>query len=248
MDLHLETYLWQKFETTKMKNFPKILIIDDDRTLAPLLAEYLEGRGLSVAVAHSGDEGLRVFAADTFDLCILDVKMPLKDGFAVAAEIRALAPTIPFIFLSGQQQKEDRIKGLLLGAEDYVTKPFSMEEVYLRVGIVLRRNTAASSPTVTTFSVGKFHFDATSRELVFGGDAPIKLSSIETRLLEMFCQSASGVVERDTALRRIWDDDHQLHSRSLNVYVSKLRQYLKQDPDLEILNIHGEGYRLVAKK
>lgn len=225
-----------------------ILLVDDDRALAPLLAEYMEGKGHRVSLAQSGDEGLAFFQKQAFDLCILDVKMPLKDGFTLASEIRQISPEVPFIFLSGQNQKEDRIRGLTLGAEDYVTKPFSMEEVCLRVGIVLRRaGPASKNKAETRHQIGKYLFDPTSRELVFENAPPEKLSATESKLLELFCLSENGVVERDTALRRVWGDDERFYSRSLNVYVSKLRQYLKDDGRIEILNIHGEGYRLVVK-
>ncbi len=224
-----------------------ILIVDDDRVLAPMLAEYLESRGLRVSLAQSGDAGLAAFQSQIFDLCILDVKMPIKDGFTLAAEIRQINPLIPFIFLSGQNQKEDRIRGLMLGADDYVTKPFSMEEVFLRVEIVLRRAKTSEKveKTVVRHEIGKYQFDPISRTLLFENEIAEKLSGIETKLLELFCQSENGIVERETALRRVWGDDEMFHSRSLNVYVSKLRGYLKNDPRIEFLNIHGEGYRLV---
>lgn len=228
----------------------EILLVDDDRTLAPLLAEFLETRGATVALAQSGDEGLALFRSRRFDLCILDVKMPMKDGFTLAAEIRQIDPRVPFIFLSGENQKESRIRGLQLGADDYVTKPFSMEEVWLRVGIVLRRGAAATAEKPSArFFIGKFEFDSVARTLTFENSKnSTRLSATESRLLELFCQSADGVVERETALRRVWYDEDMFHSRSLNVYVSKLRQYLRDDPRIEILNIHGEGYRLLVKK
>ncbi len=227
----------------------KILLVDDDRALAPLLAEYLEGKNFRVTLAQTGDDGLAAFKKQPFDLCLLDVKMPFKDGFSLAADLRAIDPQIPFIFLTGQNQKEDRIRGLTLGADDYVTKPFSIEEVYLRVEAVLRRTgrQQAERAGEEPRQIGRYRFDPVSRELFFDGKNAARLSAIEAKLLDLFCLSPTGVVERDTALNRVWGDDFNAHSRSLNVYVSKLRQFLKDDPAIEILNIHGEGYRLVVR-
>lgn len=232
-----------------MNDNPQLLFVDDDRAFSPLVCEYLAEKGLKTTLCHSGEEGVNTFKNARFDLCILDVRMPFKDGFTVAKEIRDLEPDIPFIFLTGETEKEQRIKGFHLGADDYVTKPFSMEELFLRIQVVLRRsNTRESSKAETVeYHIGQYFFNVGARELVYAGNTT-KLSSIETKLLKFFCDANQGIIERDAALRRVWGDDDMMRGRSLNVYVSKLRQFLKDDPGIEILNIHGEGYQLVVRQ
>lgn len=231
-----------------MNDNPHLLFVDDDRAFSPLVCEFLAAKGLKTTLCHSGVEGVETFQKDQFDLCILDVKMPFKDGFAVAKEIRGLNPDVPFIFLTGEATKENRIKGFHLGADDYVTKPFSMEELYLRIQVVLRRtgNKTGAQTQPAEYQIGRYAFSPAARELNLGGQTT-KLSAIEAKLLQYFCDANQGVIDRDTALRRVWGDDDRLRSRSLNVYVSKLRQYLKDDPGIEILNIHGEGYQMVVR-
>lgn len=231
-----------------MHEIPNLLFVDDDRAFSPLVCEYLSEKGFRTTLCHSGEAGLSTFKNSRFDLCLLDVKMPFKDGFALAEEIRRIDPEMPVIFLTGETEKEKRIKGLSLGADDYVTKPFSMEELRLRILAVLRRTGMRSfqKPEQTAYPLGRYLFKASARELVLG-DAIIKMSAIETKLLQYFCEADHGIINRNTALFRVWGDDEQLRGRSLNVYVSKLRHYLKDDPAIEILNIHGEGYQIVVK-
>lgn len=224
-----------------------ILFVDDDRALSPLTQEYLEAKGYAVVLRYSGDEGLAAFRSGKFDCCLLDVRMPLKDGFMLAAEIRQLDPLIPILFLTGATQKEERIRGLALGADDYITKPFSMEELFLRVRNILKRSTTArQAAEKAVHEIGIFRFEVAAREL-HGGPEILKLTAIEARLLQLFCESTGGLIRRDIALKKIWDDDDLLKGRSLNVYVSKLRTWLAADPRIEILNIHGEGYQLVVR-
>ena len=231
-----------------MKKKARILFVDDERQFSAMTQEYLEAKGLQVVLKHSGDEGLLAFKNDHFDLCILDVKMPMKDGFTLAEEIRGLNELIPFVFLTGQTEKEDRIRGLSLGADDYVTKPFSTEELFLRVNNILKRVLfeREARKEIEKFEIGKFKFDATLRE-VLSDEKVIRLTAIESKLLQMFCENQNGVVERDMALKRIWGDDEFLRGRSLNVYVSKLRNLLKEDTRIEFLNVHGVGYKMVVK-
>ena len=227
-----------------------ILIVDDDRTLTPLVQEYLTAKGMSVAMCHNGDEGLKAFRAGKFDLCVLDVKMPMKDGFTLAREIGEWAPHIPFIFLSSQSEKDSRIRGLTLGADDYILKPFSMEELYLRITAILRRVGPQQHPgkeEVRIYRVGKYKFNPMTRELSIRENVQ-KMTDTEARLLEFFLKNEGMMIDRKLALKQIWGDDDFLRGRSLNVYVSKLRQFLKNDPAIEILNRHGEGYRLVVKE
>ena len=225
---------------------PQILFVDDERQFSSMTVEYLEAKGFEVTLKHNAMDGMAAFKNKAFQLCIFDVKMPIKDGFTLAEEVRALDDNIPIIFLTGQTQKENRIKGLTIGADDYITKPFSMEELYLRIKAILKRVTVQAKKITDQFMVGKYRFDSTSRELELGGQIQ-NLSAIEAQLLQLFCENLNGLVQRDLALRRIWQDDDYLKGRSLNVYVSKLRTFLKDDPSIQILNVHGEGYRMVVK-
>ncbi|MBL7828982.1 MAG: response regulator transcription factor [Saprospiraceae bacterium] len=225
-----------------------LLLVDDDIMLSPLTREYLEAKGYSVTLRHSGDEGLAAFKLGQFDACILDVKMPLKDGFALAEDIRQIDPLMPILFLTGAVQKEERIRGLSIGADDYITKPFSMEELYLRVRNTLSRSQAQQKKSESAvFEVGKYRYHAGTREL-HGGTEVVKLTAIEAKLLQLFCESENGIIRRDIALQRIWGDEDMLKGRSLNVYVSKLRTFLSEDQAIEILNVHGEGYQMVVRR
>ncbi len=231
-----------------MTNQPHILFVDDERQFSGMTKEYLEAKGFKVTLKHSADDGLASFKSKAFNLCIFDVKMPIKDGFSLAEEVTKLDENIPIVFLTGQTQREDRIKGLTLGADDYITKPFSMEELYLRVKAILKRVTIQEKKSPSHFhNLGKFTFDSIARELK-SGDQITKLSAIESKLLGLFCEQKNGLLQRDFALNRIWNDEDYLKGRSLNVYVSKLRSFLKDDENIEILNVHGEGYRMIVKE
>ena len=227
----------------------KILLVDDERQFSALTQEYLEAKGYVVTLRHSGDEGLAAFKAGHFDCCVLDVRMPLKDGFSLARDIREIEPDVPLVFLTGAVQKEERIQGLMIGADDYITKPFSLEELYLRIQNITKRagNQRKAQTSQPNFVIGQYQFDAHARTLE-SQSTTIKLTAIEAKLLQLFLESDYGAIRRDTALKRIWGDDDQLKGRSLNVYVSKLRQYLSADPDIEILNVHGEGYQMVVAR
>ncbi|MCB0651782.1 MAG: response regulator transcription factor [Saprospiraceae bacterium] len=230
-----------------MKITPHILLVDDDFNFSEITREYLDAKGCKTVLKHNADSGLLAFKHEHFDLCVLDVKMPMKNGFELAEEIRALDGLVPIIFLTGQTHKEDRIKGLKLGADDYVTKPFSMEELYLRIRNILKRTQFHSEgkQEMERYQIGQFSFDATSRQLFFLEET-IRLTAIEASLLKMFCDNENGLLERNLALKRIWGDDDLVRGRSLNVYVSKLRSFLKRDKTIEILNVHGIGYKMVV--
>jgi DNA-binding response OmpR family regulator len=229
-----------------MNTSPRILLIDDEPELTGMTKEYLEARGFTVIMLHNAVAGLDAFRNGTFDVCVLDVKMPFKDGFSLAEDIRLLNKNIPFIFLTGQADKEDRIKGLMLGADDYVTKPFSMQELYLRLKVVLKRIGAGPGERKTDYKFGQCSFDSAGRLLTIGHEI-IRLSEMENQLLLLFCTQPEGLVSRDLALREIWQDTIQAKSRSLNVYISKLRNHFARDGGVEIINIHGTGYRLVIR-
>jgi len=224
-----------------------LLHIDDEVDYSELTKEYLEMRGFSVTLKHDAEAGLVAFKSFPIDLCIVDIKMPKKDGFTLASEIRSINEFTPIIFLTGQSTKEDKIKGLKMGADDYLTKPFSMEELYLRIHAILKRvkvQEKAKSPE--TFKLGKALFHSELRELAIAGKQ-IKLTSIESKLLKLLCEHENQVLTRDVALKNIWGDDEQFRGYSLNVYVSKIRKILRDEDAIEIMNLHGEGYKLVMK-
>jgi len=225
-----------------------ILLVDDDRSLSPLVKEYLEAKDFECHLFHNGYDAITAFKKMPFSLCILDIRMPMKSGFQLAEEIISLQPGTPFLFLTGQTEKEDRIKGLEAGADDYITKPFSMQELFLRIKNILKRTDHHQKlkKGISAFDVGQYLFNADTRELVFK-EVPIKLSSIESKLLRLFCEAEDGIIYRDNALKQIWEDENSFRERSLNVYVSKLRSYFKEDSNIEILNIHGTGYKLLIR-
>lgn len=226
----------------------QILLVDDDRTLSPLLKEYLEAKDFDCSLCHNGFEALEVFKNKKYDLCVLDIKMPFKNGLELALDFKNLEPDIPFLFLTGQAEKEDRIKGLELGADDYIVKPYSMQEVFLRIKTIFKRVEMAEKRENKTesFRIGGYTFLPATRELTIGDDV-FRLSEIESKLLLVFCQSRDGVILRDQTLKFIWPEENLYRERSLNVYVSKLRSYFKADSSIEILNIHGTGYKLIVK-
>jgi len=226
---------------------PHLLFIDDEVQYSELTKEYLEMKGCRVMLKHDGQAGLDAFRSQPFDLCILDIKMPKKDGFTLAEEIKQIDEHIPVIFLTGQSLKEDKIRGLMLGADDYLTKPFSMEELYLRIRAILKRVKVLEKARVPDlYEWGQSRFDPELRQLVVSGET-IKLTSIEAKLLKLFCEHQNKVLTRDAAMIGIWGDEEHYRGYSLNVYVSKLRKFLKADPAVEILNLHGEGYKLIFK-
>lgn len=225
----------------------RILFVDDEMQFSTMVAEYLQEKGFEVTLKHSAAAGLEAFRQGQFSCCIFDVMMPFKDGFSLAEDVRGMNEAIPIIFLTGQSKKEDRIKGLTIGADDYVTKPFSLEELYLRIKAILKRVHVKEAKQLQSFKVGNFEFDPISRDLTLAGET-VRLSAIEAKLLQLFCEHKNSLVKRDFVLNEIWQDDDQLKSRSLNVYITKLRNFLKKDPRIEILNAHGEGYRMVVKE
>jgi len=231
-----------------MDKIKKILLVDDDRLLSPLVKEYLEAKEFECHLHHNAFDALEEFKKSVFSICVLDIRMPMKNGFQLAEEITQFRPETPFLFLSGQTEKEDRIKGFEVGADDYITKPFSMQELYLRIKAILKRteNYQNIKKGVTDYAIGNYRFDTQTREIRNSGEA-FKLSAIESKLLKLFCDAEDGIIYRDLALKQIWEDENSFREKSLNVYVSKLRQYMKEDSNIEILNIHGTGYKLVIR-
>ncbi|MBI5215199.1 MAG: response regulator transcription factor [Ignavibacteriae bacterium] len=225
----------------------KILLLEDDPNLGFMLQENLELRGYEVKLCTNGDDGMKAYTAERFDLCLVDVMMPKKDGFTFAREVRERDQQTPLIFLTAKSLKEDRIEGLKIGADDYITKPFSMEELALRIQAVLKRSVAPShhSHDGTTFTIGNYVFDYERQTLQIKNKKQ-KLTAKEAELLKLFCLHLNATLERELALKEIWGDDSYFNGRSMDVFISRLRSYLKSDSRIEILNVHGKGFKLVV--
>ena len=225
----------------------KILLAEDDPNLGLLLEEYLQAKGYAVTLAVNGKEAFDMFCKHSYDLCLLDVMMPLKDGFTLAKEIRVSNKQVPIIFLTAKSMKEDTIEGFNAGGDDYMTKPFSTEELLARIHAVLRRSMKAQSleSTQTEFIIGKYKFN-TETQLLKGGTDDVKLTTKEGQLLRLLAINQNDILDRSFALKTIWHDDNYFNSRSMDVYITKLRKYLKQDTKVEIVNVHGKGFKLLV--
>ena len=225
---------------------PKILLCEDDTNLGMVLKIYLELNDYDVVLERDGRLGLAAFQREKIDMCLLDVMMPNMDGFAVAEEIRDINPDVPLFFLSAKTMKEDIIQGYKLGADDYITKPFDSEVLLLKIKAVLKRNEETHREEVNAeFDMGKYHFNPRLRELTIDGKINV-LSPKENELLKMLCEHKNDLLTREAALKKIWGSDTYFNGRSMDVYIAKLRKYLKEDETIEIVNIHGNGFRLVA--
>lgn len=224
-----------------------ILLCEDEESLGMLLREYLEAKGYEAELFLDGEAGYRAFMKKKFDMCLLDVMMPKMDGFALAKEIRLVNTEIPIIFLTAKNLKEDILEGFKLGADDYLTKPFSMDELVYRMEAILRRVKSKEQKNLTRFQLGKFTFD-TQRQILIFGKEQTRLTTKESELLTLLCIHTNDVLERDLALKTIWMDDNYFNARSMDVYITKLRKLLKDDPDIKINNVHGRGYRLIVPK
>ncbi len=223
----------------------KILLCEDDENLGMLLREYLQAKGLNVDLMPDGEAGLKAFAKDKYDLCVLDVMMPKKDGFTLAQDIRNLNADMPIIFLTAKTMKEDILEGFKLGADDYISKPFSMEELMFRMEAILRRVKGKKAKEVSVYNIGRFVFDTQKQMLSIDGK-DTKLTTKESELLTLLASNANNILERNYALKTIWIDDNYFNARSMDVYITKLRKHLKEDPTVGIINIHGKGYKLIT--
>lgn len=230
------------------KGILNIMVVDDDVILGPVIKDYLELQGATVTLVQDSSKALSSIKGGDYDICLLDIKMPGKSGFELAEDIHEAYAQMPIIFLTGEAGKTDKIKGLRMGADDYITKPFNLEELFLRILAVTRRFKKAYKENITTeqYTIGGYTLHPQLRKLYYNNDER-PLSAIETELLVMFCKADNGIIEREVALKKIWKDEYMLKGRSLNVYISKLREYLSNDSNIEILNIHGKGYSLVVK-
>jgi len=223
----------------------RILLAEDDENLGSLLKEYLEIKGYKTGLYINGNKAYKGFIQEHYDLCLLDVMMPEKDGFTLAKEIRQINSDIPIIFLTAKTLKQDVLEGFSIGADDYITKPFSMEELLFRIEAILRRTHSGSGNQQDVFKVGRYDFDAQKQTLTIDNQAQ-KLTTKEAELLKLLCNNKNKVLERNFALRTIWFDDNYFNARSMDVYITKLRKYLKQDPAVEILNVHGKGFKIIC--
>lgn len=231
----------------------RILLVEDDQNFGDVLRSYLEMHDYHVTLATDGLQGLDQFKRGEYDLCILDVMMPKKDGFTLAREIRERNTDIPIIFLTAKTMKDDVLQGFKIGADDYISKPFNSEELLLRIQAILKRSQQKADPReeVKEFNIGKFHFNFPLRVLTYDPDGPEeekeKLSPKEAQLLRMFAMYMNDILPRSEALTKIWGEDNYFTARSMDVFVTKLRKYLKRDENIEIVNIHGNGFQLLVK-
>ena len=226
----------------------KILLVEDDPNLGMLLQDYLQLKGkFEVVLCRDGEEGLLAFTKQNYDLLILDVMMPKKDGFTLGKEIRKFNERVPIIFATAKGMIEDKTQAFNLGGDDYITKPFRIEELLLRINALLKRvnNTERSEEEKqTTFKIGRYAFDYTQQTISIG-DHHQKLSTKEAELLRLLCIHKNEVLTREEALLNIWHDDNYFNGRSMDVFLSKIRKYIKDDENVEIINVHGRGYKLL---
>lgn len=223
----------------------KILLVEDDPNFGSVLKDYLQLHDYEVRLCTNGKRGLSAFQEDRFDLCILDVMMPEMDGFSLARHIRNQQKSMPLFFLTAKSMKQDVVQGFELGADDYITKPFDSDVLLYKIKALLQRVQQQQSEILEDIRLGNFHFNALLRELTIDGEV-IRLSPKESELLQLLASNPNKVVTRSEALQRIWKDDNYFTGRSMDVYVTKLRKYLAADPQVEIVNLHGNGFRLVV--
>ncbi len=232
----------------KKKTKMNILLVEDDPNLSLVLQDYLEMLNYKTTLARDGEQGMYAFERNKFDLCILDVMMPKQDGFALAGEIRLKDKEIPIIFLTAKSLKEDKIKGFKIGCDDYITKPFSTEELSLRIEAILKRcqrkYQIPDNLDDEIYQLGRIRFDYSNMILSYSNSREKKLTRKEAELLRLLCMNANRLLTRETALKTIWGDDDYFIGRSMDVFITKLRKYLKEEPKLSITNVHGTGFKL----
>ncbi|MBQ8274113.1 MAG: response regulator transcription factor [Bacteroidaceae bacterium] len=227
-----------------METRQRILLCEDEESLGMLLREYLQAKGYDAELYLDGEAGYRAFMKGHYDMCLFDVMMPKMDGFTLAKEIRLVNQEVPIIFLTAKNLKDDILDGFKVGADDYLTKPFSMDELVFRMEAIMRRVKGKVKKVQTVYQLGAYTFD-TQRQLLTMGDVNTKLTTKESELLALLCAHGNQVLERELALKTIWIDDNYFNARSMDVYITKLRKHLKGDDRIEINNVHGKGYRLI---
>lgn len=226
-----------------------ILLAEDDNNLGFVVQDNLKSNGFDVTLCPNGEEALKAFANNPFDLCLLDVMMPKKDGFTVAETIRELNKDIPIVFLTAKTMQMDKVKGFTVGADDYITKPFDFQELVLRINAILKRSkliTEKEDEVVFSYDIGKYHFDIKNQVLKLG-NVEQKLTKKETRILTFLCENMNDIASREQILKNIWGNDDYFSGRSMDVFISKIRKYLAEDEHIQIINIHGVGFKLEVK-
>jgi len=233
-----------------MNDQAKILLVEDDQNFGDVLRSYLEMHDYDITLATDGEAGFKAFHQGKYDLCIFDVMMPKKDGFTLAAEVRETDKETPIVFLTAKSMKDDIISGFRIGADDYITKPFNSEELLYRIQAILKRSqpTDGKDENQKEFVIGKYHFDYPTRLLSADDEETEKLSPKEAQLLRLFSLYKNEVLPRSIALTQIWGEDNYFTARSMDVFVTKLRKYLKADENIEIVNIHGNGFQLLIQE
>ena len=231
-----------------MKSDKKILLVEDDPNFGRILKDYLTINNYDITLAANGIEGFEKFNKSEFDLCILDIMMPFKDGLTLAKEIREVNEAVPLIFLTAKNLKDDVLKGYKIGADDYLTKPFDADILLKKLKVLIQRTekSVQKPKPKSRVVIGDFIFNPRLRTLTYKKDSPTNLSPKENQLLLMLVETQNDLLSRNKALEEIWNDDNYFTSRSMDVYIAKLRKYLRQDTSLEIANIHGEGFRLIT--
>lgn len=223
----------------------KVLLAEDDKSLGMILKAFLDANGFITTLCPNGQEAWNAFNHAEFDFCITDIMMPVMDGYALAKQIKAISPSMPLVFLTAKKEHDDILEGFRLGADDYVTKPFSMDELLARLKAIHRRCMHIQAQP-SFFQLGQFSFNALRHELI-KGDEVQKLTSKESDLLLLLCENMGNTLERSNALQQIWKEDSYLNARSMDVYITKLRKYFKDEPNVDIQNVHGVGFKLVVK-
>ncbi len=225
----------------------KVLLAEDDKNLGSILKTYLEAKGYETTLKADGQQALDAYHKGEYNFCIIDIMMPVKDGFSLARDIRREDKNIPILFLTAKSMEEDKIKGFELGADDYITKPFSMEELLARMKAILRRvNQEKPYKKENIYEIGRYTFDY-DRQILSIDKKKQKLTSKESGLLKLLCDNVNEVLDRTDALKKIWYDDSYFNARSMDVYITKLRKYLKDDDNIELINVHSVGFKLVVR-
>lgn len=226
----------------------KVLLAEDDINLGKILKNYLEAKNFQVELFDDGEKALEAFNKKAFDFILLDIMMPIKDGFTVAKEIRKMDQKTPILFLTAKSMEEDKLKGFNIGADDYITKPFSMEVLLARINAIIKRTGSSKDVDTSNLELGDYVFDYQHQKLKHkSSDKEQKLTSKESELLKLLYDNENEVLDRKIALNRIWNDDSYFNARSMDVYITKLRKYLKQDEKIQIINVHGIGFKLLTK-
>lgn len=230
----------------KMNIKLKILLVEDDPNLGSITSEYLNAKGFDCQWEKDGEAGYQKILKEKFDLLIFDVMMPIKDGFTLAKDVRGIDKKTPILFLTAKSMKEDTLKGFEIGADDYVTKPFNMEELIARIKAIINR-TKENTNHFDDITIGKMSFNP-KMQILKSKDKSIKLTTKESELLILLCKNKNDILERNFALKAVWGDDNYFNGRSMDVYIAKLRKYLKEETNIQIINVHGKGFKLLEEK